>query len=63
TGKHADIYIITEDPATMKIDIKKRKNILIKDTEEVRIKTEKDKRYYFVVVEPEETHSISVQLK
>ncbi|MEN8154459.1 MAG: hypothetical protein ABFR75_10595 [Acidobacteriota bacterium] len=62
-GKHADIYIITEDPATMKVDIKKRKNILIKDTEEVRIKTEKDKRYYFVVVEPEKTRSISVQLK
>ncbi|MEN8152439.1 MAG: hypothetical protein ABFR75_00325 [Acidobacteriota bacterium] len=62
-GKHADIYIITEDPATMKIDIKKRKKVLLKDIEEVKIKKEKDKRYYLVVVEPEETLSISLQLK
>ena len=62
-GKHADIYIITEDPENQKVDIKKRNKVLIKDTEEIRIKNEKDKRYYFVVIEPEETYSISLQLK
>jgi len=62
-GKNADIFIITEDMKNRKVDIKKRKKVLIKATEEIRIKNEENKKYYLAVVELGETRSISLQLK
>ncbi len=62
-GKNADIFIITEDMKNRKVDIKKRRKVLIKATEEIRIKNEENKKYYLVVVELGETRSISLQLK